>query len=98
MRPSDFNAKIKLAAKKTYYPQCLQYIEDNLHSDFHALAKATLPYYLPSNILDLPTKDERRDAIDSIPDDATPSHTKDIVKIGVKLLWKKDRGGTQRRS
>jgi hypothetical protein len=98
MRPSDFNAKIKLAAKKIYYPQCLQYIEDNLHPDFHALAKATLPYYLPSNILDLPTKDERRDAIDSIPDDATPSHTKDIVMIGVKLLWKKDRGGTQRRS
>ena len=73
MKPSKFNAEIKLAAKKTYYPQCLQYIEDNLDPDFHDLAKATLPYYLPSNILELPSKDERRAAIDSIPDNATPS-------------------------
>lgn len=93
MKPAAFNAKIKLAAKKTYYPQCLQYIEDNLDSDFHDLAKATLPYYLPSNILDLPSKDERRAAIDSIPDDAVPSHSKDLVKIGVQMLWKKERRG-----
>jgi hypothetical protein len=91
MKVAKFNSEVKLAAKKTYYPQCLEYIEANLDPDFHDLAKATLPYYLPSNILDLPSKDERRAAIDSIPDDATPSHTKDIVKIGVKLLWKKDR-------
>ncbi|HAY35800.1 MAG TPA: hypothetical protein DCY57_02275 [Bacteroidetes bacterium] len=91
MKPSKFNAEIKLAAKKTYYPQCLQYIEDNLDPDFHDLAKATLPYYLPSNILELPSKDERRAAIDSIPDNATPSHSKDLVKIGVEMLWKKDR-------
>lgn len=93
MKPSKFNAEIKLAAKKTYYPQCLQYIEDNLDSDFHDLAKATLPYYLPSNILDLPSKDERRAAIDSIPDDAVHSHSKDLVKIGVQMLWKKERRG-----
>jgi|TARA_R100000951_G_scaffold87464_1_gene75243 hypothetical protein len=91
MKPAKFNAEIKLAAKKTYYPQCLQYIEDNLDPDFHDLAKATLPYYLPSNILELPSKDERRAAIDSIPDNATPSHSKDLVKIGVEMLWKKDR-------
>jgi hypothetical protein len=93
MKPATFNAQIKLAAKKTYYPQCLQYIEDNLDADFHDLAKATLPYYLPSNILDLPSKDERRAAIDSIPDDAVPSHSKDLVKIGVQMLWKKERRG-----
>jgi hypothetical protein len=98
MKPADFNAKIKLAAKKIYYPQCLQYIEDNLDPDFHGLAKATLPYYLPSSILDLPSKEERRKAIDSIPDDAVPSHTKDIVMIGVKLLWKKDRSVVPKRS
>jgi len=98
MKPADFNAKIKMAAKKIYYPQCLEYIESNLHPDFHDLAKSTLPYYLPSNILDLPSKEERKEAIDSIPDDATPSHTKDIVMIGVKLLWKKDRSVVQKRS
>ena len=89
MRPAEFN--VKLAAQKTYYPQCLAYLDEHLDFDFHDLAKSTLPYYLPKNILDLPTIEERRAAIDSIPDDAVPSHTKDLVKIGVQMLWKKER-------
>ena len=56
MRPSDFNRLIKLAAKQTYYPLCIKYIEDNLDEGFHPLALATLVYYLPRNILDLQTK------------------------------------------
>ena len=93
MKPAQFNAEIKLAAKKTYYPQCLQYIEDNLEPAFHDLAKATLVYYLPSNILDLPSRDERKAAIDSIPHNATPSHTRQLVEHGVMTLWKKERNG-----
>lgn len=93
MKPASFNAQIKLAAKKTYYPQCLKYIEDNLAPEFHHLAKATLVYHLPSNILDLPSREERKAAIDSIPDDAVPSHSKDLVKLGVQMLWKKERRG-----
>lgn len=93
MKPASFNAQVKLAAKKTYYPQCLKYIEDNLAPEFHDLAKATLVYHLPSNILDLPSREERKAAIDSIPDDAVPSHSKDLVKIGVQMLWKKERRG-----
>jgi hypothetical protein len=93
MKPAQFNAEIKLAAKKTYYPQCLKYIEDNLDPDFHDLARATLVYYLPSNILDLPSKDERREAIESIPHDAKPSHTRQLVEHGVKALWRKERNG-----
>lgn len=93
MKPASFNAQIKLAAKKTYYPQCLKYIEDNLTPEFHDLAKATLVYHLPSNILDLPSREERKAAIDSIPDDAVPSHSKDLVKLGVQMLWKKERRG-----
>lgn len=93
MKPASFNAQVKLAAKKTYYPQCLKYIEDNLAPEFHHLAKATLVYHLPSNILDLPSREERKAAIDSIPDDAVPSHSKDLVKLGVQMLWKKERRG-----
>jgi len=93
MKPAQFNAEIKLAAKKTYYPQCLQYIEDNLEPAFHDLAKATLVYYLPSNILDLPSRDERKAAIDSIPHNATPSHTRQLVEHGVMTLWKRERNG-----
>jgi hypothetical protein len=91
MRPSKFNAEVKLAAKKIYYPQCLQYIEEHLDPDFHDLAKATIMYYLPNNILSLPSKEDRRLAIESIPDDCIPSHTKHFVKQGVKMLWKKDK-------
>ena len=90
MKPAAFNAQIKLAAKKTYYPQCLQYIEANLAPEFHDLAKATLIYYLPANILDLPTKEDRRAAIESIPHDATPSHTRQLIEQGVKTLWRKE--------
>ena len=96
MKPAQFNAEIKLAAKKTYYPQCLQYIEDNLTPEFHDLAKATLVYYLPSNILDLPSRKERKAAIESIPHDATPSHTRQLVEHGVKTLWQKERNGISR--
>jgi len=93
MRPSDFNRLIKLAAKQTYYPLCIKYIEDNLDEGFHPLALATLVYYLPRNILDLRSKEERKAAIDSIPDDATPSHTKQLVKHGVTRLWERERHG-----
>ena len=91
MRPSDFNRLIKLAAKQTYYPLCLQFIEDNLEEGFHDLATATLPYYLCSNILDLPSKEERTAAIDSIPLNATPSHTRQLVENGVMTLWRRNR-------
>ena len=93
MRPSDFNRLIKLAAKQTYYPLCIKYIEDNLDEGFHTLALATLVYYLPKNILNLPSKEERRAAIDSIPHKATPSHTRQLVEHGVMTLWKRERNG-----
>lgn len=89
-----------MAAKRTYYPLCLEYLDKHLDPDFHDLARATLPYYLPANILDLTTREERRNAIESIPDDAVPNHTKELVKIGVQMLWKKERekkNGIQRR-
>ena len=91
MKQDLFRAIMKNAAEKIYYPQCLQYIEISMPTEMHDLAKATLPYLLPSNILSLKTKEERREAIDSIPDDATPAFTKDIVKLGVQNIWNKDK-------
>ena len=89
MRPSDFNRLIKLAAKQTYYPLCIKYLDEG----FHPLALATLVYYLPRNILDLPSKEERRAAIESIPHEAIPSHTRQLVEHGVKRLWERERHG-----
>ena len=91
MKPDLFRAIMKNAAEKIYYPQCLQYIEISMPAEMHDLAKATLPYLLPSNIRALKTKEERREAIDSSPDDATPAFTKDIVKLGVQNIWNKDK-------
>jgi hypothetical protein len=91
MKPDLFRAIMKNAAEKTYYPQCLMYIEMSMPSEMHDLAKSTLPFLLPSNILALKTKEERREAIDSIPDDVYPPFTKDIVKLGVTNIWKKDK-------
>jgi len=91
MKPDLFRAVMKNAAEKTYYPQCLMYIEMSMPSEMHDLAKSTLPYLLPSNILALKTKEARREAIDSIPDDAYPPFAKDIVKLGVQNIWKKDK-------
>jgi hypothetical protein len=89
MKPDKFRVLIKNAAAKIYYPQCLKYIESNMHEDFHRLARATLIYYLPSQIVDLKTRDERREAINCIPDIADPIHTKEFIVNGVKALWKK---------
>lgn len=87
MKPDKLRHFVKMAAEKIYYPRCLEAIEESLDPAFHSLARATLVYYLPRVIAALPTVQERRDAIDSIPDDADPSHTKDLVKIGVKMAW-----------
>lgn len=89
MKPDTLRKTVEFSAGKIYYPLCIEYIERELPTEFHDLAKATLPYYLPSVICDLPTKEERRKAIDAIPIDANPKHTKDLVKNGVKIMWKK---------
>jgi hypothetical protein len=88
LKPDRFRALVKNAAAKIQYPLCLKYIEGNMHKDFHALARATLIYYLPSQIVGLKTKEERREAINSIPEIADPIHTKQFIMHGVKVLWK----------
>jgi len=90
MKPSEMTHHSKIAAAKAYYPQCLKYIEENMKPQFRQLAKATLMYYLPRAILDLSTKEERRAAIDSIPDDLDITHFKPIVKLSVRSLWESD--------
>ena len=87
MKPDKFRDLVKIAAEKIQYPLCLKAIEESMHKDFHALARATLIYYLPDQIAGLKTKEERRDAINSIPDIADPIHTKQFIMHGVKVIW-----------
>lgn len=88
MKPDRFRALVKIAAEKIQYPLCLKAIEGSMHKDFHALARATLIYYLPSQIVGLKTKEERREAINSIPEIADPIHTKQFIIHGVQVIWK----------
>lgn len=89
MNPTQLRKTVEIAAGKIYYPQCVEYIRGAMKPEFHDLALSTLPYYLPSQILDLSTKEERRNAIQSIPQDAVPKHTRQLVENGVKAMWKK---------
>ena len=89
MKPNELRKTVEIAAGKIYYPQCIQYIRETMTPEFHDLAQATLPYYLPSQILSLKTKEERLKAIQSIPRDAVPKHTRQLVETGVKAMWKK---------
>ena len=89
MKPAQLKAELKFAAKKIYYPLVVEYIRANLEPEFHDLALASVIFYLPDQILSLPTKEERRQAIDSIPTDAYPAHSRDMVEAGVKILWKR---------
>ena len=89
MKPDKLRVLVKNAAEKIYYPQCLKHIEETMDKDFHALARATLIYYLPTKIAELPSKQERRDAINAIPETADPIHTKQFIVAGVKSIWSK---------
>lgn len=87
MQPIQLRKAVEKSAEKIYYPQCVEYLERELKPEFIDLAKATLPYYLPSRIVELKSREDRRKAIDSIPRDAYPKHTKDLVMNGVKAMW-----------
>jgi hypothetical protein len=89
MKPYQLRILVENAAGKIYYPQCLKHIEATMDADFHSLARATLIYYLPSKIAELSSKQERRDAINAIPEIADPAHTKQFIVAGVKAIWKK---------
>ena len=44
-------------------------------------------YFLPRAILDLPTKQERRDALETIPNDGKIKSLRLFVENGIIVLW-----------
>ena len=55
------------AAKKTSYPLVLKELKRQVPRDWMPIAESTVLFFLPRAILDLPTKQARRAALDSIP-------------------------------
>lgn len=90
LRFSQLHQICESAAKKTHYPSVISYLHTHLPKDWWPMAESTVAFFLPRAILDLRTKLERREAIDSIPDDH-PTDLKQFVKDGVTMLWTKER-------
>ena len=89
MRPADFRYQVSQSAKKLYWQDVLDDIRERLEPQFFDLAVETVIYYLPPEIVDLPDTESRRAVIDSIPDNCKPSHAKELIVQGTKVLWKK---------
>ena len=89
MRPGDFRHQVSLCAKQLYWDQVLADIHDRFEPQFHDLAVETVIYYLPAEIVDLPDTEARVAVVNSIPDDCEPSHAKQLIISGTKVLWNK---------
>lgn len=83
-----FLTVVRKAAEKKFYPDCVDYIKIHLKADHQELAIANLIYFLPGEIISLKSVEERRKAIDAIPDDCNPPHLKSAIKESVRRLWK----------
>ncbi len=94
MRPGDFRNQVSLSAKKLYWDQVLADIQDRFGPQFYDLAVETVIYYLPGEICELSDAEERRAVIDSIPDDCSPKHAKQLIINGTRVLWKKRNVGS----
>ena len=79
------------AAKKTHYPSVIEELHKKLPREWWECGEATLWYFLPRAILDLPTKLERQEAIASIPKDTDPPNMKGFVESGVIALWRQEK-------
>jgi hypothetical protein len=85
---------VSLSAKKLYWDQVLADIQDRFGPQFHDLAVETVIYYLPGEICELSSAEERKAVIDSIPDDCSPAHAKQLIINGTRVLWKKRNVGS----
>ena len=67
----------------------MRWIETNVPASFQGLVRHYLPEYLAKEIVALPTKEARRDAIEDVPLDCDPPWARDLIKMRVTQLWKR---------
>ena len=79
------------AAKKTNYPLVLKELRRQVPRDWMPIAESTVLFFLPRAILDLPTKQARRAALDSIPNNTPVTNVRQFIEDGITSLWEKDR-------
>ena len=77
----------EVAAKKIEYPLVIEHLHKELDEEFWELAERTVIYFLPRAILDLDTKQQRKDALATIPNDGVITSLRLFVENGVVALW-----------
>lgn len=87
---SHLNSLVKIASEKAYYPAIMSEMKKTIPRKWWDMAESTLMFYIPRAILNLPTKRERRAALDSIPKDTPVSNLRQFVEDGMIMLWEKD--------
>lgn len=87
---SHLNSLVKISAEKAYYPEVISHMKQTIDRSWWGVAESTLMFYLPRAILNLPTKAERRRALDAIPKDTPVSNLRQFVEDGMIMLWEQD--------
>lgn len=88
---SHLHSLCKISAEKAYYPRVLEDLHKNIDRKWWDIAESTVIFFLPRAILDLPSKRERRAALDSIPKDTKVTNLRQLMEDGITLLWEKER-------
>ena len=75
------------AAKKIHYPTVIKTLRSELPKEWWDAGESTGAFFLPAAILDLETRLERREALDSIPKDTPTPNLRKFVEDGILALW-----------
>lgn len=89
MKPAELRKIVEQAADRIYYPEIEGYLDKHLDKQFHSLAKGMLQYFLVNRIMDLDSREERKRALDLLPEEDDVPHLKSFVKYTILRLWSK---------
>jgi hypothetical protein len=85
------------AAEHLRYPDIKAYLQEQLAPEFQDLAMKLCLIFVSSRICELSSLEERREVIDTYPeDDGLLIGIRDEVKFGVQRLWKRRHPPQQR--
>ena len=97
MRPAELRAISESAARLLTYPEVKANLKEQLAPEFQDLAMKLCLIFVSSRICELSSLEERREVIDTYPeDDGLLIGIRDEVKFGVQRLWKRRHPPQQR--
>lgn len=88
MKPAELRKIVEQAADRIFYPDIVGYLDKHLDKQFHPLAKGLLQYFLVSRIMDLNSREERKRALDLLPEGDEVPHLKEFVRYTILRLWR----------